>query len=82
MIQQRRGVSAYTLPEASSKQDGPNTTFALNGEFLPNSSNFLNLKVTGYNGRDDYLPYNGTTPRPDRRRLRLRLGQPGHPPAQ
>lgn len=60
VTQERRGVSAYTLPEASSKQDGPNATFALNSEYLANSSNFLALKLTGYDGRDDYLPYGGT----------------------
>ncbi|MBK9968401.1 MAG: TonB-dependent receptor [Holophagales bacterium] len=59
VTQERRGVSLYTLPEASYKQDGPNATFALNAEHLINSSNFLNLKVTGYDGRDDALPYNG-----------------------
>jgi len=55
----RRGVSAYTLPEASSDEESPNTTFALNGELLLNSSNFLNLKVTGYDGELNYKPYNG-----------------------
>jgi hypothetical protein len=55
----RRGVSAYTLPEASSLQESPNTTFALNFEHILNSSNFLNLKVTGYDGDENWLPYNG-----------------------
>ena len=54
-------AESYTLPEASSKQDGPNATFALNSEYLANSSNFLALKLTGYDGRDDYLPYGGTS---------------------
>jgi hypothetical protein len=57
----RRGVSAYTLPEASSLQESPNTTFALNLELIANSSNFLNLKVTGYDGKENWLPYNGLT---------------------
>ena len=55
----RRYVSAYTLPEASDDESSPNTTFALNGEFLLNSSNFLNFKVTGYSGKLDFEPYNG-----------------------
>jgi hypothetical protein len=54
-----RGVSLYTLPDASSLQEAPNTTFALNFEHIFDSSNFLNLKVTGYDGEDYYSPYNG-----------------------
>lgn len=57
---ERRGISATTLPSGSQKQDGPGATFALNWESLLNSSNFLNLKVTGNDGRDDYFPYLGT----------------------
>jgi len=59
VTQERRGISAYTLAEASYKQDGPNTTFALNGEHQISSSSFVTLNITGYDGRDDALPYNG-----------------------
>ncbi len=54
-----RGVSAYTLPEASSLQESPNTTFALNLQQIVNSSNFFTVKVTGYDGDENWLPYNG-----------------------
>jgi hypothetical protein len=56
---ERRGISAYVLPDASSKQEAPGVTFALHWESLVNANNFFNVKVTGYDGRDDYLPYHG-----------------------
>jgi hypothetical protein len=57
---ERRGISALVLPSGTTKQDGPGATFAVNWESTLNSSNFINLKVTGYDGRDDYLAYSGT----------------------
>ncbi len=60
VVNERRGIDAFTFPEAASKQDGPNATFAVNWESILNSSNFLNVKVTGYDGSDDFLPYNGS----------------------
>ena len=57
---ERRGVDAFTLPEASSKQEAPGVAFAVHWESLVNANNFFNVKATGYDGRDDYLPYNGT----------------------
>lgn len=57
---ERRGISTYVLPSGSQKQDGPGYNFALNWESLVSSSNFLNVKVTGYDGNDNYLAYGGT----------------------
>ena len=57
----RRGIDAFTLPEATRKQYGPGKTAALNWEYLVNPNNFLNVKATGNDGRDDYTPYHGTT---------------------
>jgi hypothetical protein len=59
LVHDRRGIAADTLPEATSREESPNFTGALSWESLINASNFLNLKVTGYSGRLDYLPYNG-----------------------
>lgn len=56
---ERRGISQYTLPEASSKQDGPNRSISLDWEWLANSSNFTSVRLTSYDGEDNYLPYNG-----------------------
>lgn len=57
----RRGIDYETLAEATRKQKAPGASFSLNWEDLINSSNFLNMKVTGYDGRDDYIPYHGTS---------------------
>ena len=59
VVNERRGIDAYTLPEATSKQDGPGASMSINWESLINASNFVNVKFTGYDGRDDYLPYHG-----------------------
>lgn len=56
---ERRWSDAYTYPEATAKQDGPNQTFGLSWESLVNANNFLNVKLTGFDGRNDYLPYQG-----------------------
>ncbi len=58
---ERRGISALTLASGSQKQDGPGVTFAVNWESTLNSSNFINVKVTGNDGNDNYYPYSGTS---------------------
>jgi len=57
---ERRGIGELTLPDASSKQKAPGVSFALHWESLVNANNFGVAKLTGYDGRDDYLPYHGT----------------------
>ena len=59
LVNERRGVDALTFPDASSKQDAPGVSFAVHWESLVNANNFFNVKATGYDGRDDYLPYHG-----------------------
>lgn len=56
---ERRGIDAYTLPEASSHQKAPEVSFALHWEGVISQNAFANVKLTGYDGRDDYLPYHG-----------------------
>ena len=56
----RRGIDLYTLPEASREQNGPSLTAALNWEYLISANSFINLKLTGNDGEDNYRPYNGT----------------------
>jgi hypothetical protein len=58
---ERRGISDVTWAEASSKQDGPGTSASLSWEGLINANNFASARITGYDGRDDYLPYHGST---------------------
>ena len=57
---ERRGITSLTLPSGTRKQDGPGVTFAVNWESTLNSSNFLNVKITGNDGNDNYYPYGGT----------------------
>ena len=57
---ERRGISALTLASGTQKQDGPGVTFAVNWESTLNSSNFVNVKITGNDGNDNYFPYGGT----------------------
>ena len=59
VVNERRGISSATLAEASSKQKAPGVSISLGWEALVNANNFANLRLTGYDGRDDYLPYNG-----------------------
>ncbi len=54
---ERRGIDSTTLPEATSQQKAPGTSMSLAWETLINSNSFANLRLTGYTGRDDYLPY-------------------------
>ena len=76
----RRGIDAYTLPEATRKQYGPGVTAALNWEYLVNANNFLNVKLTGNDGQDDYTPYHGAdTPGRIDDYERVRVGQRGVP---
>jgi hypothetical protein len=60
LVQDHRGVSGTVLPEASYKEESPNYTFASSWESLLNASNFVTVKLTGFDGRLDQLPYNGT----------------------
>ncbi len=56
---ERRGVGELTWPEATSKQTAPGASFAAHWESIIGSDSFVNVKFTGYDGRDDYEPYNG-----------------------
>lgn len=59
---ERRGVSVTTLPSASRRQDSPNYTYNATWESVVNASNFFTAKITGFDGKDDRLPYFGNKP--------------------
>ncbi len=59
---ERRGISATTLPSASRRQDSPNYTYNASWESLVNANNFFTVKLTGFDGKDDRLPYHGDKP--------------------
>ncbi|HVN31729.1 MAG TPA: TonB-dependent receptor [Thermoanaerobaculaceae bacterium] len=62
VVNQNRGSDAYTYQEATYKQVAPNFTASLGWESLINANNYINLRGTYMNGRDDQVPYNGDTP--------------------
>jgi hypothetical protein len=57
-----RGVGDLTLASASQRQESPNWVYSVSWDSLVNNSNFLEVKLTGYTGGDDRLPYNGDIP--------------------
>jgi hypothetical protein len=59
VVNQNRGSDAYVMPEATWKQVAPNVTASLGWESLINANNFINLRATYMDGRDDALPYHG-----------------------
>jgi hypothetical protein len=60
IVNDHRGTDEFTLPEASYKQVAPNFTTSLGWESLINANNFINLRATYLDGRDDAVPYEGT----------------------
>lgn len=62
VVHDYRGVGDLTLASASQRQESPNWVYSLSWDWLVNSSNFLEAKITGYTGADDRLPYNGDIP--------------------
>ncbi len=60
---ERRGISEFTLAEATSKQKAPGRDFALHWESLINANNFLNVKLTGYDGATTTCPTTAPTRR-------------------
>jgi hypothetical protein len=59
--QDRRGISNFVLESATVDQDSPNASYNLTWESIFNSSNFVSVKLTGFDGADDRLPRNGST---------------------
>ncbi len=62
VVHDYRGVGDFTLASASQRQESPNYVYNLSWESLINNSNFLSVKLTGYTGGDDRLPYFGDIP--------------------
>jgi hypothetical protein len=52
-----RGVGDLTLASGSEKQESPNLVYNIGWESLINNNNFLTVKLTGFDGQDDRLPY-------------------------
>jgi hypothetical protein len=54
-----RFVGDLVLASASEKQESPNFVYSATWESLINNNNFLTVKLTGFDGQDDRLPYFG-----------------------
>lgn len=63
VVNNNRGIDAYTFPEASYKQVAPNFTASFGWDSMVNTNNLLNLRATYMDGRDDSVPYRGNTDR-------------------
>lgn len=54
-----RGLDSFTAPAAAQTQESPALFYNLSWQKVIGSSNFLEVKVTGYDGQDDRLPLGG-----------------------
>lgn len=59
---ERQGLSAFRSPEAASRSESPAIFYNASWQRAWNPENLLEVKVTGYGGRDDILPYGGDLP--------------------
>jgi len=59
VVHDYRGVGDLTLASASQRQESPNYVYSVSWDSLINAANFLEVKVTGYNGSDDRTGYGG-----------------------
>ena len=59
---QNRGLDSFTAPEAATTQDSPSVFYNAAWSRTLGSSNFLELKASGYSGDDDRFPLNGERP--------------------
>jgi hypothetical protein len=68
----RSGLAAFDSPESSYRIEQPRTFYNLSWQRSFTGRTFLEAKVSGFTGRDDELPYNGS----DRPAVKV-LGAPG-----
>jgi hypothetical protein len=57
---ENRGAGEFTLASGSAKQESPNWAYNATWESLVNDHNFASVKLTGFTGTDDRLPYAGS----------------------
>lgn len=56
------GIGSYDTPDAAAKEESPATFGNISWQRSFTGGDFLQVKVTGYTGEFDILPYNGNTP--------------------
>ncbi len=60
LYRERAGLSGYDAIDATYKGESPSTFYQANWQRTISSNRFLELKFSGYSGRDDEYPYNGS----------------------
>lgn len=56
---ENRGIGPETTQAASVKQDSPNFSYNVTWDSILSESLYLSAKFTGFDGKDERLPYNG-----------------------
>ena len=56
-----RGLDSFTDPAATTQQDSPSYFYNASWARIIGNDAFLEIKATGYNGKDDRSPYHGET---------------------
>ena len=56
------GLGSFDTPDAAAREESPATFGNISWQRSFTGGDFLQLKVTGYSGEFDILPYNGNTP--------------------
>ncbi len=59
VLRERAGLSAFNAVDATVRGESPSVFYQANWQRTLSNSKFLELKVSGYNGRDDESSYNG-----------------------
>ncbi len=59
VIRERAGLSAFNATDATVRGESPAVFYQANWQRTLSSSKFLEVKFSGYNGRDDETSYNG-----------------------
>lgn len=72
---ENRGLDSFTEVEASTTQESPATFYNLSWERPISASHFLEVKYTGYDAENNFLPKNGDIPGIQTLDSERRLGQ-------
>ena len=59
---ENRGLDGFTAPEAAQEQDSPVAFGGLGWSRVGGSRQFLEVRASGYEGRNDFLPLSGDRP--------------------
>ncbi len=60
LTRERAGLSSFNAIDAAVQGQSPGAFYQASWQRTINSNRFLDIKLSGYSGRDDELPYNGS----------------------